>query len=72
MAVKIIVAWGVVAILAASFAGILAGVKNRDYSAWSAWAFLFPPAILILLLMPPLKGPAHRRPTLDEEDAHTS
>lgn len=69
MAVQYIVAWGVIAILSASAASIIAGVKNRDHSFWSAWSFILPPAVIVLLLLPTLKGPPPRRPTLDEEDA---
>ena len=66
-----IVIWGVTAILAAVVGGILAGVKNRDYSAWAAWCFLFPPLVLALLLSPKNPGPRPRRPTLDEQDRET-
>ena len=66
-----IVIWGVTAILAAVLGGILAGVKNRDYSAWAAWCFLFPPLVLALLLSPKNPGPRPRRPTLDEQDRET-
>lgn len=68
-AVKIIVVWGIFAIAAAALAGVLAGVKNRDYSFWIAWSFVFPPLVLVLALMPKLKGQRPRRTTLDEEDA---
>ena len=47
-AVKIIVVWGIFAIAAAALAGVLAGVKNRDYSFWMAWSFVFPPLVLVL------------------------
>ena len=68
-AVKIIVVWGIFAIAAAALAGILAGVKNRDYSFWMAWSFVFPPLVLVLALMPKFKGQRPRRTSLDEEDA---
>jgi hypothetical protein len=68
-AVKIIVVWGIFAIAAAALAGVLAGVKNRDYSFWMAWSFVFPPLVLVLALMPKLKGQRPRRTSLDEEDA---
>jgi len=63
-----IAAWGLTAIAAAVLGGILAGIKNRDYSQWSAWCFLFPPLVVWLLLLPRQAGPRPRRPTLDEED----
>ena len=47
---------------------ILAGIKNRDYSFWIAWTFLFPPSLLVLLVLPRLKGPRPRRPSLAEEE----
>jgi len=56
-------------ILCAILGGILAGLKNRDYSFWIAWSFLVPPAVIVLLFLPTLKGRRPRRITLDEEDA---
>ena len=47
-----IVIWGFVAIASGVLAGILAGVKNRDYSFWIAWCFLFPPLLLFLVMLP--------------------
>ena len=64
-----IVIWSVCAAVGGIAGAILAGMKNRDYSAWAAWGFLIPPSILILALLPRLKGMRPRRPTLDEEDA---
>lgn len=69
-AVKIIVLWGAVALGAAIIGAIVAGTRNRDHSAWAAWCFIFPPALLILLLLPRNTGPRPRRPSLDEEDQH--
>lgn len=66
-----IVIWGIVAIVSGVLGAILAGWKNRDISAWTAWCFLLPPMLLILLLRPRHKGPRPRRPTLDEEDRMT-
>lgn len=63
-----IVIWGACAIGAMLLAGILAGVKNRDYSAWMAWAFLVPPAVLLFLMMPRRQGPRPRQPSLDQLD----
>ena len=63
---KVIAIWGVVAIGSAIIAGIVAGMKRRDHSFWAAWSFLFPPMLLILLLMPSYKGPRQRRLGLDE------
>lgn len=66
--VQVVVAWGLIAITSMAIGGLLAGIKRRDYSFWMAWSFIFPPAIVLLLLLPGL-GQRPRRPTLDEEDA---
>jgi len=68
MALKYSALWGIVALSSAVLAGILAGVKNRDYSFWIAWSFLVPPMVLYLALLPRLAGPRPRRPALDPED----
>lgn len=67
-AVKWIAIWGVVSTLTAIVAGILASARNRDHSAWAAWCFIFPPALLLLAVLPRFQGVRQRRPTLDEED----
>jgi len=56
-------------ILCAILGGVIAGLKNRDYSYWIAWSFLVPPSLIVLLLLPTLKGERPRRVSLDEEDA---
>ena len=66
--VKIIAIWGVAAVVSALLAGIIAGVKRRDHSFWAAWSFLFPPMLLILLVMPSNKGPRQRRAGIDEQE----
>ncbi|MEL7048577.1 MAG: hypothetical protein AAFO75_06385 [Pseudomonadota bacterium] len=65
-----IVGWGLIATGAAAIAGILASVRNRDYSFWIAWTFIFPPMLLILATLPPFKGERPKRRSLDEEDQH--
>ena len=64
--VRVIAVWGVVAIVSSILAAIVAGMKRRDHSFWAAWSFLFPPMLLILLVMPSNKGPRLRRPSIDE------
>jgi len=68
---RAIAIWGVTALAAAAISGILAFAKNRDVSSWTAWGFLFPPAVLLFALLPRL-GVRPRRPTLDEQEASQS
>ena len=65
-----IVIWGGVALASGVAGGLLAGVKNRDYSAWIAWCFVLPPLVFILLLIPKHQGPRPRRPRLDADEEH--
>ena len=67
-AMEWIVIWGACALGAALLAGLIANYKNRDYSAWMAWSFIVPPAVVLLMILPVNKGPRPRRPTLDELD----
>jgi len=60
------VIWGGVALAGAAVGGIIAGMKNRDYSSWIAWCFVLPPLVLVLLLLPRHQGPRPRQPRLDE------
>jgi hypothetical protein len=62
--------WGVTAIVAAAVAGVIANIKNRDYSFWIAITFLLPPLLLALILMPRLKQqPVQVRTTDDDADS---
>jgi hypothetical protein len=61
-----IVVWGGVAVASGIAGGLLAGVKNRDYSSWIAWCFVLPPLVLVLLLLPRYQGLRPRQPRLDE------
>ena len=63
---KVIAIWGLVAIASAVIAGFVAGAKRRDHSFWAAWSFLFPPMLLVLVLMPRNKDPRPRKPGIDE------
>ena len=59
---------GGIMIITSILGAVLAGLKNRDVSVWLAWTFLIPPTLLILSLLPRIKGRRPRRRTLDEED----
>lgn len=63
-----IVIWGSAAVAAAALAAVFACMKNRDYSYWVAWCFVFPPLVIWLMLMPTLKGQRPRQPSLDDID----
>lgn len=63
-----IVVIGALSVIGGILGALLAGMKNREYSFWTAWGFLFPPSVLVLLLLPKNAGPRPRKPTLDEED----
>ena len=65
---QIIVGIGGAMLLSGIVGGITAVYKNRDISHWIAWSFLFPPSVIVLLLLPAHKGARPRRQTLDEED----
>lgn len=68
MYMKAVVVWGLCAVTAAALAAVFAGMKNRDYSYWVAWCFIFPPLVIWLMLMPKNQGPRPRQPSLDELD----
>lgn len=65
---KAIVVWGLTALACGALGGYLAAWKNRDWNFWTAWCFLVPPAILLLLILPKRIGPTPSRPTLDQID----
>jgi hypothetical protein len=65
---KFVGIYGSIMLLASLTAAVVAGFKRRDWSYWAAIAFLFPPAIVMLILMPKNTGPLRRRPSLDDED----
>ena len=62
--------WGLSALIGAAVAGILAHMKNRDYSVWMGWGFIFPPILIYYFLLPTRAGPRPRQPSLDEIDRH--
>ncbi len=61
------VIWGLTAIAAAIIGGFLASSKNRDYSAWAAWCFIFPPLLIALFFTPKYTGPPRPRRKLGED-----
>lgn len=61
--------WGLTAIVAATLAGILASIRNRDHSFWIASAFLMPPLLLVLIFLPALKERPSQRPDDAEDEA---
>ena len=64
--IKGVVIWAIVSTLSMIVAGVLAGFKNRDYSFWMAWGFVFPPSVLVLLILPRHMGSRPRRPPADD------
>jgi hypothetical protein len=60
--------WGLAALGGAAIAGVLANMKNRDYSVWMGWGFLFPPIVIVYAFFPRRQGLRPRQPTLDEVD----
>ena len=68
---KWIVIWGISAVAAAALAAVFAGAKNRGYSQWVAWCFVFPPLVIWLMLMPKNQGTRPRQPSLDDIDRRT-
>lgn len=62
-----IVIWGITAIASAIIGGVLAVAKNRDFSSWAAWCFVFPPLVLAILLTPKNPGPPPPRRRLGDD-----
>lgn len=67
-AFQIVAIWGLLALLSSLAGGILAAVKRRDHSAWAAWCFVFPPALIALIFMSRNEGPRPKRRSMDEDD----
>lgn len=67
-AVHVIALWGILALGSAIAGGILAAARNRDHSWWAAWCFVFPPMLVLLILLPRNTGPRPQRRSLDDED----
>jgi hypothetical protein len=69
---EFIAIYGSLAVLCSALAGVIAYVKRRDPSYWIGTSFLFPPAIIMLLLMKKNEGPRPVRKPLDSEDKQDS
>ena len=54
--------------LAAAVAGVIAYLKRRDTSFWMTICFMFPPALLLLAVMPKNVGPRARREGFDAQE----
>lgn len=65
-----IVIWGLVSITAALIGGVTALMKNRDYSSWAAWCFVFPPLVIAILLTPKNLGPPPAPRRLGDDGDH--
>lgn len=48
----VITVWGLIALVAGVLGAILASAKRRSADAWATAAFLFPPSLFALILMP--------------------
>lgn len=68
MALQYIAIWGFVALVSSALAGIIASVKNREYSFWMAWSFILPPMVLLLAVLPSRSGPRPQPPAMDRDD----
>jgi hypothetical protein len=60
--------YGSLAVLCSALAGIIAYIKRRDPSYWIGTSFLFPPAVIMLLLMKKNEGARPVRKPLDHDD----
>lgn len=60
--------YGSIAIVAAVAAAVLAGVKRRDYSFWAASTLLFPPLLIVLVMLPKNLGARPVRAPIDNDD----
>lgn len=68
--VVIIIIVGGTMILSAILGGIIAYAKNRCFDRWAFFCFVFPPLVIILLLLPKSTKPKRSklsRNDLDEE-----
>jgi Na+/melibiose symporter-like transporter len=65
---KFIAIYGGIALAATLLAWIVALFKRRDWSYWMTMTLFFPPALIMLVLMPKNSGPRPRRESLDDQE----
>ena len=65
---KLLTFWGLAMLAGLALGPMISSWKNRDSSFWGFLSFVFPPAMLVLLVLPRLSGPRHRRLSWDEAD----
>jgi Na+/melibiose symporter-like transporter len=65
---KFVAIYGSAMLIASVLAGLVAAMKRRDVSYWMTMSFLFPPAIVMLLLMAKNTGPRPRRESFEAEE----
>jgi 4-amino-4-deoxy-L-arabinose transferase-like glycosyltransferase len=65
---KFVAIYGLIALTAMLVACVLAVIKKRDWSYWMTITLLFPPVLILLLVMPKNPGPRPRREGLDEQE----
>ncbi|KAB2851681.1 MAG: hypothetical protein F9K44_00705 [Hyphomicrobiaceae bacterium] len=50
---------------------LIGRIKNRDAQQWAFFCFLFPPAILLLLVLPRRQSPRPKRMSWEEDHRRT-
>ncbi len=65
---KFVAIYGAIVLTTTLLAWIVALIKRRDWSYWMTMTLLFPPALIMLVLMPKNSGPRPRREGLDEQE----
>ena len=64
---KLIVIYGIVSLVSAVLAMLVAKFKGRSADRWGFSSFLLPPALLVLLLLPKNNASAEQRPLTQKE-----
>jgi hypothetical protein len=66
-----IVYYALITVAALVLGLVLGWLKNRDAQHWAFYCFLFPPAVILLLLLPKHVGPRPKRTSWDEDHKRT-